>query len=227
MVTAKQHGSSGSAGVLYNQTNDGKGNDRINIATNLAYMNVDYDITAPSTALVEVQVDSGSIGVNGVSGVTVDTGGGNLDIEDVHGPVNVYTENGDITARALMGSMQMEVGNGGSIRISNVSGALTAVSHSGDVVVREAALKSSSLLETNYGSVRFDGSIDPQGTYTMKTINGNVNLTLPGNAAFQLEASVGSGSVYNAFGSAIVGYTPRAQVMATIGNGSVTVNRAA
>jgi DUF4097 and DUF4098 domain-containing protein YvlB len=125
-----------------------------------------------------------------------------------------------------MGAVDMEVGNGGSIRASNINGSLKAVSHSGDVVVRGAALNGA-VLETNYGSVRFEGTVDPQGTYTMRTINGNIDLTLPANVAFQLAASVASGSVYNAFGSSIVGYGLRAQIMANITNGSVTVNRAA
>ena len=227
VVTAKAHGNSNSAGILYNQANDGQGHDDISITTNIGYMKIDYDITAPSTAVVRVQVNGGSIAVDGMSGVTIDTGGGNLDIENVHGPVNVYTENGDITANDLTGSTDMEVGNGGSIRARNVNGPLKAISHSGNVVVREAALNGTSVLETNYGSVRFDGTIDPQGTYMMKTINGNIDLTLPDNAAFQLAANTGSGNVNNAFGSTIVGYGPRAQIMANITNGSITVNRAA
>ena len=227
VVTAKAHGNSNSAGILYNQANDGQGYDRITIATKPGYMNIDYDITAPSTTVVQVQVNGGSIAVDGMSGVTIDTGGGNLDIENVHGPVNVYTENGDITANNLAGSVDMNVGNGGSIRASNVNGSIKAISHSGDVIVRAAALNGVSDLETNYGSIHFEGTIDPQGTYTMKTINGNINLTLPGNAAFQLTASVGSGTIYNTFGSTIVGYGPRAEIMANITNGSVTVNKAA
>ncbi len=226
VVTARQHGNINGTGIVYNQANDGQGHDRISIMTNPGDRNVDYDITAPSASEVQVQVDGGSIAVNGISGVTIDTGGGNLDIGDVQGMVNVHTENGDITGRALTGSMAMEVGNGGSIRLNNVNGSLKAVSHSGDVIVRGAALNGASVMETNYGSVRFEGSVDPQGTYTMRTISGNIDLTLPANTAFQLDASTGSGSVHNEFGSATVGYGPRAQIMATIGSGSVTVNRA-
>ncbi len=226
VVTARQQGNINGTGVVYNQANDGQGHDRISIATNPGNRNVDYDITAPRATQVQVQVDGGSMAVNGISGVTIDTGGGNLDIEDIHGPVDVHTENGDITGNTLTGSMVLEVGNGGSIRLNNVHGSLKAVSHNGDVVVRGAALSGTSVMETNYGSVLFDGSIDPQGTYTLKTISGNVNLTLPDNAAFQLEATTGSGSVSNEFGSDVVGYEPRAQIMATITNGSVTINKA-
>jgi len=92
--------------------------------------------------------------------------------------------------------------------------------------VREATLSGTSVMETNHGSVRFAGSIDSQGTYTMKTLSGDINLTLPGTTAFQLEANTGSGSVNNEFGSATVGDAPRARITATVGNGSITVNKA-
>ncbi len=227
MVTARQDGKINGAEVQYIQeANDGQGHDRISIATNPGAKNVDYDITAPSVTQVQVQIAGGSIAVDGISGVTIDSGNGNMDIKNVHGPVNVHTENGDITGDALMGVIVMEVGNGGSIRLNSISGSLKAVSHSGDVVVRGGTLNGASTLETNYGSVRFEGSIDPQGSYTLKTINGNISLTLPVSAAFQLATSVKSGSVNNDFGNAVVGYAPRAQIMATIENGSVTVNKA-
>ncbi|MBA2392280.1 MAG: protein kinase [Ktedonobacteraceae bacterium] len=226
VVMAMAHGNGNRAEIYYDQANDGQGHDRISIMTHPGYMNIDYDITVPGATLVQVQVNGGSVAVDGVSGVTIDTGGGNLDIENVRGPVNVHTENGDITAHGLTGTMDMEVGNGGSIRASNVNGSMKAVSHNGDVVVNEAVLNGASMLETNYGSVHFAGVIDPQGSYIMRTINGNINLTLPGDAAFQLTGVVGSGTIYNAFGTTIVGYGPRAQIMATIINGSVTVNKA-
>jgi DUF4097 and DUF4098 domain-containing protein YvlB len=226
VVTTRQRGNINGTGVFYDQANDGQGHDRISITTDAGDRNVDYDITAPSATFMRVQVDGGSMVVNGISGVAIDTGGGNLDIEDVHGSVNVHTENGDITGSALTGTMTMAVGNGGSIRLKDVNGMLKAVSHSGDVVVGGAMLDGTSVMETNFGSVRLDGSIDPQGSYTMETISGNVNLTLPGNTAFQLDAHVGSGAVNNEFGSAIVGYGQRAQIMANVTNGSVTVDRA-
>ncbi len=226
VVTARQRGNINGARVAYKQANDGQGHDRISITTNPGSGNVDYDITAPSATQVQVQADGGSISVNGINGVTIDTGAGNLDIENVHGPVNAHTDNGNIVGRALAGSIVMEVGNGGSIRLNNVNGSLKAISHNGDVVVREATLSGTSVMETNHGSVRFAGSIDSQGTYTMKTLSGDINLTLPGTTAFQLEANTGSGSVNNEFGSATVGDAPRARITATVGNGSITVNKA-
>jgi DUF4097 and DUF4098 domain-containing protein YvlB len=120
----------------------------------------------------------------------------------------------------------MDAGSG-SIRATGVNGQLLATTRSGDVVIREATLSGQSALKTNSGSVRFEGALDPKGTYQMATNSGDIDLTLPANAAFQLAATTGSGSVNNAFGNNIVGTAPQAQITATIGSGSVIVDKAA
>ncbi len=212
--------------IRYDRSYDGQGHDVINLATEPGHGNINYDMVVPASAQIKIEVSSGSISVAGVSGVSVDTNSGSLDIEDVSGPVNVYTTNGDITARNLKGQVIMESVNG-SVRANAIVGQMKAVTQNGDVVVREATLDGQSTLKTNYGSVRFSGTLDTQGTYTLSTHSGNVNLTLPGNAAFQFHASTGSGSIYNEFGGNIVGTAPRAQIVATIiGGGSIAVNKA-
>lgn len=80
--------------------------------------------------------------------------------------------------------------------------------------------------KTQNGSVRFDGSIDPRGSYTMNTTSGDVDLTLPDNAAFALSATTASGNVENAFGGSVVGTAPRAQLSLHTRNGSIAVVKA-
>ncbi|HZR39901.1 MAG TPA: protein kinase, partial [Ktedonobacteraceae bacterium] len=130
IVTAKQRSSNqvlapNSTSVLYSQSHDGQGHDQISIATSPGSVNIDYDVAVPSTALAQVQVNTGSVTVNGVKGVTIDTGGGNLDIENVQGPVNVHTDSGDITAHAITGDATVESING-SIRVTSINGPLKA-----------------------------------------------------------------------------------------------------
>lgn len=60
----------------------------------------------------------------------------------------------------------------------------------------------------------------------MKTLNGDIDLTLPATAAFQLAATTYSGSVQNAFGSNTAGNPPRAQLTITVGSGSININKA-
>ena len=229
IVTAKKPGSNlrpdDDTSILYNQSSDLQGRDHISITTDPFYKDVDYDVTVPNTTQLQVDVNAGSIAVDGISGVTIDTGSGSLDVEDIHGPMDVHTESGDITARNVRGQMRMEAGSG-SIRVNGADGQLQAITRSGDVVVREASLNGQSIVKTDSGSVRFDGIIDPKGTYKMATNSGDVDLTLPDNAAFQLNASTGSGTVHNEFGSDVVGTIPQAQVTITIGSGSITVDKA-
>ena len=229
-VTARKHGTNlgpnpNDTKALYNQSQDNQGRDHLTIGSDPAFRDIDYDVTVPASAQVQVIVNSGSIAASGISGISIDTGSGSLDVENVQGPVNIHTDSGDITARNLKGQMTMEAGSG-SIRITGANGQLKATTSSGDVVVRQATLSGQSALKTNSGSVRFEGALDAKGTYQLSTNSGDIDLTLPANAAFQLAATTGSGSVNNAFGSNLTGTTPRAQITATIGSGSVVVNKA-
>ncbi len=230
-ITARRHGSGlgpnpNDTKILYNQSQDNQGRDHLTIGADPAFRDVDYDVTVPAGAQVQVTVSSGSIAASGISGITIDTGSGSLDVQSIQGPVNIHTDSGDITARNLKGQVTMDA-DSGSIRVNGVNGQLKATTHSGDVVVREATLSGQSTLKTDSGSVRFEGALDPKGTYQMATHSGDIDLTLPANAAFQLAATTGSGSINNAFGNDVVGATPRAQITATIGSGSVTVDKAA
>lgn len=229
IVTAQYHNSGSTpadAAILYTQGNDGQGHDQISVMTNPGYTGIDYDVTVPGTARVQVEEDAGSIDVYGVNGVTIDTGSGNLGVEDVHGPVDVHTVSGDITARGITGQMTLGTENG-TIRATGVTGSLQAITHNGDVVVRTGALYGPSTLETTSGSVRFTGSIDPQGFYQAKTTSGDIDLTLPSTAAFQLAATTSSGSIRNDFGGTVVGNAPRAQITANTTYGSVIINKLA
>jgi Putative adhesin len=231
IVTARRHGSGQGPNpddtkVLYNQAQDNQGHDHLTIGSDPILRDIDYDVTVPASAQVQVVVNSGSISASGISGIAIDTGSGSLDVENVQGPVNIHTDSGDITARNIKGQMTMEAGSG-SIRVTGANGQLKATTHSGDVIVRSGTLSGQSALKTDSGSVRFEGALDAKGSYQLSTNSGDIDLTLPANTAFQLAATTGSGNVNNAFGSNSVGVTPRAQITATIGSGSVVVSKAA
>jgi len=229
LVNARKQGSSSSGSanmqVQYAQSKDERGQDRLDITTPQGNANIDFDVMVPAAAQVQIQMDGGTIAVNGISGVTIDTFSGNLDMENISGPVDVQTENGDITARSLNGSVKMQTQNG-SIRVNTINGQVQALTQNGDVIMRKATLRSQSVLETNNGSVRVDGSLAPNGSYRLKTTRGDINLSLPANTAFQLSAHTASGSVSNDFGASIVGAAPRSLVNLTIGGGgSISINQ--
>jgi hypothetical protein len=208
--------------ILYNQTMTAQGNDEVTVSTDPWFSNTDFYVTIPGTTTVQIAINSGTIDVHTGSGLNASTSSGSIDLENMQGSTTAHTKSGDVTANNLNGPVTISASSG-SLRMQHIKGQLNAQTWSGDVVVRTSALSGDSLLQTQNGSVHFDGSIDPQGNYRMNTTSGDVDLTLPSNAAFSLAASTGSGNVENAFGTSVVGTTPRAQLTLQTQNGSIAI----
>lgn len=88
----------------------------------------------------------------------------------------------------------------GSVAIKGVSGQMQVTTVDGSINIGDGTLSGTSTLQTDTGSVNFQGSLDPQGTYDFESSTGDVNLALPADATFHLNASAGAG-VNNAFSS--------------------------
>lgn len=211
--------------LLYNRVLTSSGHDQITVSTDPWTSNTDFVITIPDTTATQVLVNSGSIDIHAGNGANLSTSSGSIDLDTIHGPVNAHTDSGDITASAITGSVTLSASSG-SIRMLQINGQINAQTWSGDVTARSINLSGNSLLQTQNGSVRFAGSLDPKGSYKMQTTSGDVDLTLPGNAAFLLNASTGSGNINNAFGSDATGTTPRAALLLHTQNGSIAVVKA-
>lgn len=225
VVIVRTSGAGSGPVATYRLSRGAQGHDLIAIATKSGVANVNYDVTMPSSAQIHITINSGSIAVDGAAGATVASQSGSIAIYNVQGPVKARTISGDIAAYTVTGQMVIETENG-SITISGGKEQLKAITQNGDISVSASTLNGQSVLQTNYGSIHFAGSIDSHGTYTMKTLSGDIDLMLPTSAAFQLAATTKSGSVQNAFGSNSVGNPPRAQVTIIVGSGSININKA-
>lgn len=217
---------SGSVRILYNRTLNAQGQDQVTVSTDPWFSNTDFLITLPATAMIQIALNAGSIDVHTGGGLNASTGSGGIALENIHGPTNVHTDSGDVTAHNLVGPLTISASSG-SLRMHGINGEVHARTWSGDVIAENATLKGRSLLQTQNGSVRFAGTIESGGSYSMQTTSGDVDLTLPDSAAFLLAASTGSGTVQNAFGSSTVGPAPRAQLSLHTQNGSITIVKAA
>jgi hypothetical protein len=211
--------------ILYTRSSTAQGHDQLSVTTDPWLSNTDFVVSIPSTTAVQIVLNSGSIDAHAGHGLTASTGSGTISLDSVQGPINVHTESGDVTGNELSGPLTITAASG-SIRLQKVSGQVNAQTWSGDVTVSASALAGTSRLQTQSGSVRFTGSLDPRGTYTMQTTNGDVDLTLPSNEAFLLQASTGSGTVQNDFGGNSTGSGPQAHLSLHTQNGSVMIVKA-
>ena len=87
----------------------------------------------------------------------------------------------------------------GDIDVINVRGQLHAQNNTGSISVAQTTLMGSGSLETNTGSITFNGAIATHANYHLESNVGQVDVTLPANSAFHIDAVTGLGSISNDF----------------------------
>jgi len=201
-------------------------------------VSVDYTITVPQGAAVDVHSVSGNVKVTGVRG--------SLRAESVSGDVAATDTPRVEVAKSVSGNVTLSgVSTDGDLAAGSVSGDVTAKSvkvHSldlnsvsgnisvGDVTCERLYAKSVS------GDVDYSGSIARGGSYDINVHSGTVRLTLANPAGFVLNANTFSGSIRSDLPITIGGDTDRDQdrrgrrgpsnrtIRATYGDGSATLN---
>ena len=111
----------------------------------------------------------------------------------------------------------------GNISLNGVNGRLEISTRSGDIRIKQGAISGHSKINTIAGNIRYDGSLDPTGTYQFRSASGNVDVTLPSNASFQLNAHSDSDNVNNDFPHQVAGAPPYASLDIDAG-GSISVH---
>lgn len=212
--------------ILYTRTLNAQGHDQINVTTDPWFSNTDFYITIPDSTLVQITINSGNIDVHAGHGLTASTSSGSIELDSIQGPTSAHTDSGDVTANTITGPLTIEA-QSGSLRMQHITGQVQATTSSGDITASDSTLSGQSVLHTQNGSIRFSGSLDPRGSYSLQTTSGDVEATLPADAAFSLDAATTSGTIQNAFGSTVVGTAPRAQLSMHTQNGSIMLLEAA
>ncbi|KPU45276.1 hypothetical protein OXPF_11690 [Oxobacter pfennigii] len=106
----------------------------------------------------------------------------------------VDAEVGDIKLSGAEGDIDV-VNNVGKIDLNDCWGVINLKAVTGDVTVRKSSLKADSALTSNVGRVLFDGTIGTEGTYKFTTNVGMVDVSLPSDTAFEIDAKTNVGNI--------------------------------
>ena len=157
-----------------------------------------FELSVPVGTRVRATSSSGDIRISGSKGeVEARTQRGDIAVVDATGRVEISALSGDIETSAIAGDLQINVLSG-DVRIRQVTGDVDVKTVSGEVDLRESRSRYVRVGSTN-GDINFDGTIDPNGRYELKTHSGDVDLALPANVGAQLTLSTYSGSVESDF----------------------------
>lgn len=158
---------------------------------NVHDISVDYEITAPADTKMRTHSGSGDQSIEGVhASLDMESGSGDMRLRDLDGEIHVHTGSGDVEAREVAGPLTAETGSG-DIRLVSKGGDVRVHTGSGTVELR--GVNGSLQAETGSGDVTVVGV--QTGTWEIRAHSGNVELELPNDAAFDLDASTGSGEL--------------------------------
>ncbi len=176
------------------------------------HISISYDVTVPAETKIAGRTGSGSIDIGDVTGpVDAHSGSGSVTIGRVAGGVVASAGSGSIR---VSGAASLEARTGsGSIQAAAIAGPATAKSGSGSVSlaqagkgdvdasagsgsVRVSGVDGAARVRSGSGSVTIEGR--PSGPWALHSSSGGVNMTVPPDAAFDLDARVSSGSIDSA-----------------------------
>lgn len=120
---------------------------------------VDFEITVPRECSIDAHTVSGQLNINGVNGpVEAQSVSGEIGLEDIEGPLRLKSVSGDVSCRRYVGHIE-----GNTV--------------SGDVVFDAVRVRSLQL-HTVSGDVDIRGALEPAREHRMRTISGDVQLSL-------------------------------------------------
>lgn len=189
--------------------------DRLNGRDGRVRRHVELKVSVPRNYNVDLKTSGGGIGVEGLVGtVRGKTSGGNLRFSNIRGPVRGETSGGPVTVTDIEGEVVVKT-SGGGIEVSNVSN--DVVAHTSGGSIKASRIEGKLDAKTSGGSLNFEevaGEIDGRssgGSVTarfsrpieancrLETSGGSVNIYLPENSRFDLDAQAGSGQIVTEF----------------------------
>jgi DUF4097 and DUF4098 domain-containing protein YvlB len=201
-------------------------------------ISISYEVVVPSETDLRMQTGSGEQKVEGIRGpLDVSSGSGSLKISAIGDRVHAETGSGDIDIKRVKGNVHAKTGSG-SIDASDIAGAFEANSGSGHITLQQTAPGSVRVdtgsggmelhgvegsLEAKAGSGTIQAEGSPTGAWSLHTGSGEVNLKLPSNASFDLDAHTSSGSISIDQPHSVQGSIGRKEVRGRVGGGGVPV----
>jgi hypothetical protein len=159
------------------------------------HISISYELTVPADTKVTGHSGSGSITVGAVKGaVSANSGSGSIRVDGA-ASLDAHTGSGSIHASGIAGAVSANSGSG-SITVSQTgSGEVSVSAASGSVSL--SGINGPAKVSSASGGIEIEGR--PAAPWTLHCSSGSVTLTLPPDAAFDLDARSSSGSISSAY----------------------------
>jgi DUF4097 and DUF4098 domain-containing protein YvlB len=180
-----------------------------------------YEVTVPRRFNVRIEGMNLSADVQGVTGdVSIENMEGAITVRQVTGRVSLESVSGEMEAQDIIGGVTASSVNQ-NIRLDRVRGDVVVEAVNGSVTMRGIDAARVRAATVN-GIIEYDGSIHDGGSYTLKTHNGRITMSVPEQANATIAVSTRTGTVETTFPVSLSS-TRNEQHRIRLGSGSATV----
>jgi hypothetical protein len=202
-------------------------------------VSISYELIVPMDTRIRSRSGSGSVDIDsGEGSVEARTGSGTIRIGQIAGAVNAETGSGSIEVLAAAKGLNARTGSG-SVEARDVAGPVAAHTGSGRIRVAYAgagdgdfSTGSGGILVTGLrgrmrahagsGSIEIEGR--PAGDWAVDSGSGGINLRLPTDAAFDLNARSSSGGIQTSHPIEAIGRLSRNSLQGRVRGGGPRVH---
>jgi len=186
-------------------------------------VSVKYSLVIPAKASVKIDSVTGDVDLEKIGGavkVSIVTGG--IVVKKADKGVDCETVTGKINLQNITGDAFMETVTG-RITASHIKGSIKANVVTGRIELRDVSEASVVDGNTVTGTVIYDGKINRDGRYTLNTHTGRIEMTLPADSGFDLEANTFSGRIESDFDIKISGKISKKRISGVVNKGGPLV----
>ncbi len=205
-------------------------------------VSVNYKVVIPSQATISARSVSGDVTLENIGGkaaaetksgdVTVtgarngakaETVSGDVYVADIDNGAYCKTASGNVKAKDVTGNADLNCVSG-DVTGDNIKGDVEADTVSGNVKLMNISGANVVKGKTMSGSTIYLGEISPNGRYSLNAHSGRVEMTIPSDSAFDLNASVFSGSIKTDFKVMMSGTLSKKKISGSVNGGGADVN---
>ena len=142
-------------------------------------------------------------------------------VEGTRGQVHVTTVHGDVDVARGSGRLELNTVNR-DIRVAHSGGTVVAESVNGDCVLRSMDADTVDASTVN-GSIVYEGTYRPKGSYRFASHNGDVAVAVPNSCDASFAVATFSGEFVTAFPVSVTGSSRGRRVQFSLGTGSARI----
>lgn len=160
---------------------------------------LEYEILIPQNGDVNLQTSSGDVSIADINGeFRLSTASGDVSLDNVQGILDVSTASGSVELESGQITDAQVRTVSGDIELEGVSNDLVLESVSGNISVEDAQDSRLDIQNTS-GNFEYTGTLIDAGQHRVSSVSGNVELYLPEDTGFSLQADTLSGDIDNEF----------------------------